>query len=133
MLPIQSGRMIGTTLAHYKVLSKLGEGGMGEVYLAEDTKLGREVALKMLPAEVATDSDLLERFQREAKTVAALNHPGIVTIYSVEEARSASSSESIHFLSMERVPGGEARRTALRAREVTDASLRRYWRTGAVP
>ena len=71
--------MIGTTLAHYKILSKLGEGGMGEVYLAEDTKLKRKIALKMLPPEMASDPSRLERFQREAEAVAAMDHPNIVT------------------------------------------------------
>ena len=91
--------MIGTTLSHYKILDKLGEGGMGTVYLAEDTSLHRKVALKMLPAEMAADQERLERFQREARTVATLNHPGIVTIYSVEE------SDQGHFITMELVEG----------------------------
>ena len=91
--------MIGTTLSHFRITAKLGEGGMGEVYRAEDTKLGREVALKVLPEEMASDPDRLERFQREAKTIAALNHPNIVTIFSVEEADGA------HFLTMELVEG----------------------------
>jgi len=74
-------------------------GGMGEVYLATDTKLGREVALKVLPAEVARDPDRLARFQREAKALAALDHPNIVTVFSVEEAN------GIHFLTMQLVDG----------------------------
>ena len=91
--------MIGKTISHYNILDKLGEGGMGTVYLAQDTHLGRKVAVKMLPAETATDPDRLRRFQQEAKTVAALNHPSIVTIYSVEQ------SEQGHFLTMELVDG----------------------------
>ncbi len=91
--------MIGTTLSHYKIVSKLGEGGMGEVYLAEDTKLKRKVALKVLPPEMASDSNRLERFQREAEAVAALDHPNIVTIYSVEESGGA------HFLTMSYIEG----------------------------
>ncbi len=87
--------MIGTTLHHYRILSKLGEGGMGEVYVAEDTKLHREVALKVLPRDMASDPERLQRFQREARAVAALNHPNIVTVYAVEEA------ENLHFLTME--------------------------------
>lgn len=90
--------MVGRTLSHYKVLEKLGSGGMGEVYVAEDTKLSRQVALKLLPPEMAS-SERRMRFEREAKAVAALNHPNIVTIHSVEEA------EGIHFITMELVRG----------------------------
>ncbi len=79
--------MIGTTLAHFRITAKLGEGGMGEVYRAEDTKLGREVAIKVLPEAVAGDPERLARFEREAKVLAALNHPNIAAIYQVEEAR----------------------------------------------
>ena len=84
--------MIGRTLAHYRITAAIGAGGMGEVYRATDTKLGRDVALKVLPAEMAADPDRLERFRREARAVAALNHPHIVTIHSVEQA------DGIHFL-----------------------------------
>jgi non-specific serine/threonine protein kinase len=91
--------MIGETLSHYRILDKLGEGGMGAVYAAEDSTLGRKVALKVLPPEMADNPDRLRRFEREAKTVAALNHPNIVTIYSVEEA------EGARFITMELVDG----------------------------
>ncbi|MEA2604839.1 MAG: eukaryotic-like serine/threonine-protein kinase [Acidobacteriota bacterium] len=77
--------MIGTSLAHYRVLRRLGAGGMGEVYLALDTRLQREVALKVLP-ETLADSARLARFEREARAVAALNHPNIVTLHAIEEA-----------------------------------------------
>ncbi|MDX1643683.1 MAG: serine/threonine-protein kinase, partial [Thermoanaerobaculia bacterium] len=91
--------MIGRTLSHYKILDKLGEGGMGAVFLAEDINLDRKVALKILPAEMADDPERLERFEREAKVVASLNHPNIVTIHSVEEA------DGVRFLTMECVEG----------------------------
>ena len=91
--------MIGRTLSHFKILEKLGSGGMGEVFVAEDTKLSRKVALKVLPSETASDPERRRRFEQEAKTVAALNHPNIVTIHSVEEA------EGIHFITMELVRG----------------------------
>ena len=78
--------MIGEALGHYRILRPLGRGGMGEVCAAEDTKLGRTVALKVLPSELSQDADRRQRFEREARAVAALNHPHIVTIYSVEEA-----------------------------------------------
>jgi Tol biopolymer transport system component/predicted Ser/Thr protein kinase len=91
--------MIGTTLQHYRIVGRLGKGGMGEVYAAEDTKLQRRVALKVLPPEMATDPERLQRFQREARAIAALNHPNVVTIYSVEEA------DGVQFLTMELVEG----------------------------
>jgi eukaryotic-like serine/threonine-protein kinase len=91
--------MIGKTLNHFKILDRLGKGGMGEVYVAEDSKLKRRVALKVLPEEVARDPARLDRFQREAESIAALNHPNIVTIYSIEEA------DGIRFLTMELVQG----------------------------
>jgi serine/threonine protein kinase len=73
--------MIGKTLAHYEITSQLGRGGMGEVYRAKDKKLGRDVAIKVLPEEFAQDADRIARFQREAKLLAALNHPNIASIY----------------------------------------------------
>jgi len=76
--------MIGSTLSNFEIRSKLGEGGMGEVWLAEDTKLGRQVALKLLPADVAGDADRLARFEREAKVLASLNHPNIAHLYGLE-------------------------------------------------
>jgi serine/threonine protein kinase/tetratricopeptide (TPR) repeat protein len=91
--------MIGRTLAHYTITGLLGSGGMGEVYRARDTKLERDVALKVLPAEMAMDAVRLSRFVREAKLVAGLNHPNIVTMHSVDEA------DDVHFLTMELVEG----------------------------
>jgi eukaryotic-like serine/threonine-protein kinase len=89
----------GNTLAHYRISAAVGSGGMGEVYRATDTRLGRDVALKVLPPEMASSPERLERFQREARALAALDHPGVVSVYSVEEA------EGIHFLTMQLVEG----------------------------
>jgi serine/threonine protein kinase len=80
-MPLEPGKSI----AHYRIERLIGQGGMGTVYLAEDTKLDRKVALKVLPPEMASHADRLERFRREAKAIAALNHPHIVTIDSVKE------------------------------------------------
>ena len=91
--------MVGKTVGHYRILEKIGEGGMGEVFLAEDTELDRKVALKVLPESMAESQERLERFRREAKAVAALNHPNIVTIHSIEEI------EGRRLLTMEWVEG----------------------------
>jgi eukaryotic-like serine/threonine-protein kinase len=91
--------MQGTKLGRYEVCSKIGEGGMGEVYLAQDTKLDRKVGLKILPADVASNRDRMERFTREAKSAAALNHPNIAHMYEIGE------SEGTHFIAMEFIEG----------------------------
>src|SRR6266487_368762 len=75
----------GTKLGRYEVRSKIGEGGMGEVYLAQDTKLDRKVALKILPPGLAADRDRMQRFVQEAKAASALNHPNILTIYEISD------------------------------------------------
>src|SRR5262245_45099248 len=89
----------GARLGPYEIVAPLGAGGMGEVYRARDTRLGREVAIKVLPSEVSADRDRLARFEREARSASALNHPSIVTIYEI------GSADSISYLSMELVQG----------------------------
>src|SRR3954451_12856311 len=89
----------GTKLGHYEIRSLLGVGGMGEVYLAEDTRLGRRVALKVLPADVAANEDRMRRFVQEAKAAAALNHPNIAHIYEIGEA------DGVSFIAMEFIDG----------------------------
>jgi len=96
-------RKAGQRLAHYRLLETLGKGGMGEVFIAEDLTLGRRVALKILPADADSSPERLERFRREARTVAALNHPNIVTIFSVEE------DQGVRFLTMELIEGQSLR------------------------
>ena len=91
--------MIGTTLSHYRVVGKLGVGGMGVVYDAEDTRLPRRVALKFLSQELVGDPEASRRLQREAETIALLNHPNICTIYEIDE------HEGSRFIAMERVDG----------------------------
>src|SRR5262245_56674397 len=92
-------RMIGTRLAHYEITSHIASGGMGDVYQATDTKLGRSVAIKFLPEAFSHDTERLARFQREARVLASLNHSNIAGIYGVEEI------DSRHFLVIELVSG----------------------------
>src|SRR6266850_32440 len=91
--------IVETTLSHYRIVSKIGAGGMGEVYLAQDIKLDRKVALKILPAEVASNRDRMERFIREAKSAAALSHPNIAQIFEIGE------HDGTHYIAMEFVEG----------------------------
>ena len=91
--------MIGNTLSHYKIIEKLGQGGMGEVYLAEDSRLDRKVALKILPEHLSDRAELRERFEREARAVSSLNHPHICTLYDIGE------QDGIHYLVMEHLVG----------------------------
>src|SRR6185503_5435873 len=86
-------------LSRYRIVSKLGAGGMGEVYLAHDTKLDRKVALKILPEDVALEAERMRRFVQEAKAASALNHPNIITIYEISE------SDNKHFIATEYIDG----------------------------
>jgi len=86
---------INPTLSHYRIVRKIGAGGMGEVYLAQDTKLDRKVALKILPGDVASHRDRMSRFVQEAKAASALNHPNIITIYEIERI------DSVDFIATE--------------------------------
>src|SRR5713101_3873790 len=93
----------GAKLGRYEIRSQLGAGGMGEVYLAEDTRLHRKVALKVLPAELTQHKDRLRRFEQEAQAAAALNHPNIAHIYEIGEA------DGVNFIAMEYVEGATLR------------------------
>ena len=108
-----------TSLSHYRIVSKIGAGGMGEVYLAEDTRLDRQVAVKLLPSEFTQDADRVRRFMQEAKAASALNHPNIITVYDIGE------SEAGRFIVMELVAG-----RTLRAVIAEDNSLETLLRLG---
>jgi serine/threonine protein kinase len=100
-LTLEKGRRIGP----YEVLSPLGAGGMGEVWLATDTRLGRDVALKLLPAAFASDPERLARFEREAKLLASLSHTNIAGLFALEEASLEGASGPVRFLAMELAVG----------------------------
>ena len=118
--------MIGTSLSHYRITAKLGQGGMGEVYRATDENLGRDVAIKVLPQEVASDTERLARFRREAHLLGSLNHTNIASIYGLEEA------DGKPFLVLELVEGEELserlERGALPVDEAIDVASERSGR-----
>src|SRR5262245_42804657 len=113
--------MTGRSLGPYEILAKLGEGGMGEVYRARDTRLNRDVAIKILPPAFAADPDRLRRFELEAQALSALNHPNLLAIYDV------GSQDGVQFFVAECLEGQTLRdmlaEGALRARETTDYAL----------
>ena len=102
-----------TTLAHYTIISKIGAGGMGEVYRARDTRLGRDVAIKLLPAEVSTDVERLKRFEQEARAASALNHSNILTVYDI------GTNSGSPYLVAELLEGETAGATGRRTTSVT--------------
>src|SRR6266545_1815930 len=118
-MTISAGSRLGT----YEVISPLGAGGMGEVWKAKDTRLGREVAIKVLPAGVASDSERLKRFEKEARSASALNHPNIVTIYDIGESGGTS------FIAMEMLVDGAlpTKRLLAIAAQMADGLAKAHW------
>lgn len=112
---------IGTEISHYKILSLLGRGGMGEVFLAQDIKLGRNIALKLLPPEFTRDTERVQRFRQEARAASALNHPNIITIFAIDEA------DGTHFIATEFIDGVTLRQrlsdTSISTNEAVDIAL----------
>src|SRR5205807_1796747 len=113
--------LVGQTLGHYTIREQLGAGGMGEVYLAQDTRLGRKVALKLLPAFFTTQDERVRRFEQEARAASALNHPNILTIYEIGQI------DSRHFIATEFIEGETLRQHMLKSHmeinEVLDVAV----------
>ncbi|MBA3569744.1 MAG: serine/threonine protein kinase, partial [Pyrinomonadaceae bacterium] len=118
----QGGSLVGQTVRHYQVTHEIGSGGMGEVYLAHDTRLGRRVALKLLPSYLSKDEDRLRRFEQEARAASALNHPNVCVIHEVGE-----TEEGRHYIAMEYVDGETLRQHMVNGRielnEVLDIAI----------
>src|SRR5215475_13340012 len=112
--------MTPETISHYRILSKLGAGGMGEVYLAEDLNLGRRVALKLLPAKFTQDPERVRRFEQEARSASATSHPNILTIYEIGQVETESGA--VHFMAMEYVEG-QTLRQRLKSRMGLDDAM----------
>src|SRR2546425_1876047 len=109
--------LVGKELGYYHVVSLLGSGGMGEVYLAEDARLKRKVALKLLPAELTAKQDRLGRFEQEARTASSLNHPSILTIYEIGQV------DEKHFMATEFIDGDTLRQRLTRGRMEVSSAL----------
>ena len=128
--PETGNAVIGETISHYRILSRLGAGGMGVVYEAEDTRLGRKVAIKFLPDEANADAEAVQRFLREARVISNLNHPHICTLYDIGDPR----RQAVHGDGAARRPVAEGSHRARAAAASTRcSSSARRWPTRSMP